>query len=126
MIGLIRLHHVSFAVSDLDDSRHFFSEVLGLSEIQRPGFQYPGAWYALGDRQLHLIQETNGGGDATGPASRSDHMALEVSEIDAVKTRLAEHGIEFGEGGNEKLGMSQVFCRDPDGHIIEFVSYRTG
>ena len=57
MVDLVKLHHVSFAIKDLDDSKRFFGGVLGLSEIERPGFNFAGAWYALGDRQLHLIQE---------------------------------------------------------------------
>ena len=48
---------------------------------------------------------------------------MEVRDLDVVKTRLRECGIAFSEGGNERLGMSQAFCSDPDGHTIEFVQY---
>jgi catechol 2,3-dioxygenase-like lactoylglutathione lyase family enzyme len=107
MIPLVRLHHVSFAVKDLPASKRFFGGVLGLPEMERPSFNFPGAWYSLGDRQLHLIVDQSAGREAADRISRSDHMAL-----------------EFGEGGNKALGMDQVFCRDPDGHVVEFVHYR--
>jgi catechol 2,3-dioxygenase-like lactoylglutathione lyase family enzyme len=123
MIELVKLHHVSFASKDLDASRAFFGGVLGLPEIERPAFHFPGAWYALGDRQLHIIENRGEGASAASRLSRSDHVALEVADIEAVRKTLAEHGVEFQEGGNRNLGMEQVFCRDPDGHVIEFVRY---
>ena len=124
MIPLVRLHHVSFAIKDLDASKRFFGTVLGLPEIERPSFSFPGAWFALGDRQLHLIVESSAGRQAADRISRSDHMALEVGSIDTVKTALQGAAIEYGEGSNQALGMDQIFCRDPDGHVIEFVRYR--
>ncbi|MDA1313164.1 MAG: VOC family protein [Acidobacteria bacterium] len=123
MIDLVKLHHVSFAIRNLERSRKFFGEVLGLAEIERPSFRFPGAWYALADRQLHLIQASEPEPDVRPRISRSDHVALEVRDIEAVRGRLAEAGVEFREGGNRDLGMEQVFCQDPDGHVIEFVHY---
>jgi catechol 2,3-dioxygenase-like lactoylglutathione lyase family enzyme len=124
MIPLVRLHHVSFAVKDLPASKRFFGGVLGLPEMERPSFNFPGAWYSLGDRQLHLIVDQSAGREAADRISRSDHMALEVSDVESVRKILRDAGVEFGEGGNKALGMDQVFCRDPDGHVVEFVHYR--
>lgn len=123
MIPLVRLHHISFAIQSLDASKQFFGGVLGLAELDRPAFNFEGAWYALGDRQLHLIVQSGAGREAADRISRSDHMALEVSDLAKVKETLRSAGIDFGEGSNQKLGMDQVFCRDPDGHVIEFVQY---
>ena len=117
------MHHVSFAVADLDASKRFFCEVLGLPEDDRPDFDFPGAWLAVGDRQIHLIEQTGAGRETQGRISRSDHLAMEVADLEVVKARLNDCRIEFVEGGNERLGMSQAFCSDPDGHTIEFVQY---
>ena len=122
-IGLKRMHHVSFAVADLAASKRFFCEVLGLPEDDRPDFNFPGAWLAVGDRQIHLIEQTGAGRETRGRISRSDHLAMEVADLDVVKARLNDCRIEYVEGGNERLGMSQAFCSDPDGHTIEFVQY---
>ena len=124
MIPLVKLHHVSFATMDLQASRAFFTGVLGLAEIERPGFTFPGAWYALGDRQLHIIENRDSGSGATARLSRNDHLALEVADVNAVRETLREHGVVYQEGGNRQLGMEQIFCQDPDGHVIEFVQYR--
>lgn len=123
-IGLKRMHHVSFAVADLEASKQFFCGVLGLPEDERPAFNFPGAWLAVGDRQIHLIADENAGRVAGERISRGDHLAMEVADLSVVKARLRDCGIEFVEGGNERLGMSQAFCSDPDGHTIEFVQYR--
>lgn len=124
MIDLIRLHHVSFAVTNLARSCEFFGKVVGLSRIPRPEFSFPGAWFAVGDRQLHLIEEVGTAPrEISGRISRSDHMALEVADTEAVRKKLDEAGVPFQVGTNEALGFSQVFCSDPDGHTIEFVRY---
>ena len=122
-IGLKRMHHVSFAVADLSASKRFFCEVLGLPEEQRPAFSFPGAWLAVGDRQIHLIEDRSAGRRVREQISRSDHLAMEVDDLEVVKARLKECGISFALGGIERLGMSQAFCSDPDGHTIEFVQY---
>jgi catechol 2,3-dioxygenase-like lactoylglutathione lyase family enzyme len=122
-MDIVRLHHVSFAVADLDASKRFFGGVIGFQELDRPAFNFRGAWYAIGDRQLHLIEQAGAGREASGRISRSDHMALEVKDLDQVKQKLDEAGIQYTAGGNDHLGFSQVFCSDPDGHTIEFVRY---
>lgn len=123
MFELVRLHHVSLAVRDVEASRKFFGGVLGLPELERPAFSFAGAWYAIGDRQLHLIQEATGSRTLAHRISRSDHMALEVKDVSAVKETLEQAGIDYQVGGNEKFGFEQVFCSDPDGHTVEFVRY---
>lgn len=55
MLNIESIHHVSLPVTDFELSQQFYHEVLGLAEINRPPFDFPGAWYQLGDHQLHLI-----------------------------------------------------------------------
>ena len=65
------LHHVSLPVTDLERSRRFYREVLGLEEIARPPIPVPGAWFRLGDRELHLVAGGAAavrGADGHGPA----------------------------------------------------------
>ena len=40
---VIRGHHFSFIVRNLEKSRHFYGDILGLKEIERPDFPFPGA-----------------------------------------------------------------------------------
>ena len=125
MIPSVKLHHVSFSSKSLSASKAFFGGVLGLAEIERPAFRFPGAWYALGDRQLHIIENASeADARAASRLSRSDHMALEVADLAAVRGALEQHHVPYQVGGNRDLGIEQLFCHDPDGHVIEFVRYR--
>ena len=122
MIEIARLDHVSFAVQDVDASRRFFGGVLGLPEIDRPAFDFPGAWFGIGDRSLHLIEQEGSNRSAAAKATRADHMALEVKDMDAVTQALDSAEIAYQLGTNDQLGFRQIFCADPDGHTIEFIS----
>ena len=55
MLKIEILHHVSLPVSDLKRAQEFYESILELEKIERPPFDFEGAWYQLGDRQLHLI-----------------------------------------------------------------------
>jgi glyoxylase I family protein len=121
MIEIVRLHHVSFAVKDVAASRRFFGNVLGIPEIERPAFDFAGAWYGIGDRQMHLIEQPDASRETLAKLTRSDHMALEVKDMGAVRQALTDASIEFQVGTNEHLGFAQTFCTDPDGHTIEFI-----
>lgn len=123
MIEYKKLSHVSFASKDLNASRAFFEGVLGFNQISRPAFDFAGVWYALADRALHIIESRDGGAETSTRLSRADHVALEVESVEAVRQTLRQHSVEFQEGRNERLGMTQVFCRDPDGHAIEFIEF---
>ena len=50
-------NHVGQCVTDLERSKRFYGELLGLHEIERPPFGFPGAWFSLGDGQLHLVAD---------------------------------------------------------------------
>ena len=121
MIGLVKLHHVSFTVQDLEASKHFYRDVLGLAEIPRPDLQARGAWLAVGDRQIHLIAGSDRRKESDNVLIRSDHVALEVNDLEGVRKQLQAAGLEFHEGENFEIGIGQIFCQDPDGHVVEFI-----
>src|SRR5689334_12678438 len=74
------VHHVALTVADLERSRHFYLDVIGLKEIPRPPFNFPGAWFEIRNgQQLHLIVHTNPTMRTGKPLdSRDVHFALRV------------------------------------------------
>ena len=116
------LHHVALTVTDMDRAPWFYGTVLGLQEIPRPPFDFGGAWYQLGDRQLHLIvhppTRTLRGSMEIGP--RDGHLALRVRDRQEVLDRLLAHGIKVLDLPDNLTPWAQVYCCDPDGNVIEF------
>ena len=123
------LHHVSLPVTDLDRARRFYAEVLGLREIERPPFDFPGAWFQCGAGHVHLIART----DATfragkGVDSLDIHVGVRVTSFRAALEHLQSKG--YREDAADELlrmkvsphataGFPQIFILDPDRNVIE-------
>jgi catechol 2,3-dioxygenase-like lactoylglutathione lyase family enzyme len=129
-----RLQHVGLIVSDLERSRRFYDEALGLEEVPRPpNFTFAGTWFRFGDTEIHLLAEADTTGRAgaldPGPSAAfglSSHIALEVEGLAAACARLEENGVPLIGGPMPRGdGVTQVFFLDPDGYVLEFFE-RTG
>jgi glyoxylase I family protein len=117
------IHHVSILVTDLQKSKYFYGEILGFEESHsRPDFDFPGAWYDIGNTQLHLIVHNNGKTlrNANEIDSRDGHFAIRVNDINRLIKRLFQYNIEYINKPVNKTPWHQVFVCDPDGNIIEF------
>lgn len=115
-------HHYSLCVADVEVSRSFYGDLLGLPEIERPDFGIPGIWYQAGTVQLHLIQvpEEVEAGSLSARVSPTDrHIAFEIDDYEAVLGRLTQAGLEV-TGLGAKVG--QMFVHDPDKNMIEFIA----
>ena len=116
-----RFHHVSLSVTDLARARSFYREVLGLTELPRPAFDFPGAWFDLGNAQLHLIVHTSPRSlrGTTDIDSRDGHFALRIHDWKAAIERLRAHGVKFIEKPDNATPFAQIHLTDPDGNGIE-------
>ena len=111
------LHHASLVVSDTETSVKFYSGVLGLEQIERPDLGFPGAWFKLGEQQIHLLELTNVDPTTGRPehGGRDRHVALSTSDLDSVREALEAAGIT---STRSKSGRRALFCRDRDGNAI--------
>ena len=126
MKEITRINHVGLRVRDLNVSRAFYGK-LGFEFITGP----------MGPEPVAIVEHPTGVNinfilNASENASSTNllmdevekhtgftHIALEISDVEAVKQQLEVHGInitetvEFGEA-------TFFFVRDPDGNVIEF------
>jgi glyoxylase I family protein len=116
------LHHASFPVRDLARARHFYGDVLGLEEIDRPNFPFAGAWYRAGAAQVHLIvppPSLDLGTPTPSLNPMAGHTAFTIDDYDAVLARLKAEDLEILE---TSTAMGQMWVRDPDGNVIELIT----
>jgi catechol 2,3-dioxygenase-like lactoylglutathione lyase family enzyme len=130
LVEVLALHHVALPVTDLERSKRFYRDVVRLREIDRPPFDFPGAWFALGDGQLHLIERRDGTLRSERPLdSRDVHFAIRVQDYDAMLDHLRSLGyrddapsadpLRIKANRAPKAGFPQIFVMDPYRHVIE-------
>jgi glyoxylase I family protein len=120
------IHHVALGVADLARARHFYTAVLGLDEIPRPAFDFGGAWFRVGEQQIHLIvqRRTDTRRETRSPSTLGDHFALRVRSYRQTLDHLRSLGVPFEERPRNKTPWPQIYIVDPDGHTIELNAER--
>ncbi|MCA9089739.1 MAG: VOC family protein [Planctomycetaceae bacterium] len=129
-IQVKRIDHITLVVKNLETSRKFYVDVLGMQQVDRPNFSFAGMWFQAGTTQIHLILEH----PESGPArvflpeecaiSRTRHFAFEVDDAMAARDRLVELGVTIVAGPkNRPDGPTQLYVFDPDQNLVELYSY---
>lgn len=138
-----RVDHYSIRTLDLETSRRFYTEVIGLREGPRPPFDFPGYWLYSGEPPadlrngarnygfVHLMgfdKDKPGSLDAYvgdrkaapgGGTGALDHVAFAATGRAAMVERCRRNNVDFIERAVPLLGLQQMFIRDPDGVTIE-------
>lgn len=133
----LKLNHFSIRTTDLEASRRFYADVLGLTVGPRPEFAFPGLWMYAGDHAsvanavVHLIgidrDDPQGlqkylGERAEASLSGSgavDHIAFFADGLAGTLAHLRGLGVAFRERTVPSIGLHQVFLDDPCGVVIE-------
>lgn len=123
-MALNALNHYTIRPVDLERTKDFYADVLGLPVGDRPPLAFPGYWLYCGDiPTVHLIgprQEEAGQpprhANGTGLL---DHIAFSCTGLSDMRERLAKHGVAFTERVIPRDGQTQLFMHDPDGVAVE-------
>jgi len=112
------LDHCSIIITDVERSRRFYGEVLGLREIGRPKiFDFVAVWYDLGNQHIHLLLKDKA--DAISPR----HFALRVKNCHGAREHFHRHGVAIQET-TPIPGANRFFILDPDGNRIEIIEWQ--
>jgi len=115
------IHHVSFAVSDLEKSRRFYEDVLELEPIPRPEMGIAGVWYRAGACEVHLIVTPAGADVGRAPGRLTplaNHSAFAIDDYAKTLERLEARGAEVLQTDARR---GQMWVRDPDGNVLELI-----
>jgi len=105
---LVGINHVALEVGDVDEALEFYGRFFDLALRGRARGM---AFVDMGDQFLALSEGRSGGPD------RHRHFGLVVDDKEAVRSALAEAGVEVSRGRS-------LDFRDPWGNQVEVVDYR--
>jgi catechol 2,3-dioxygenase-like lactoylglutathione lyase family enzyme len=126
----VKLDHCVIHISDWEDSNAFYRQVLGAGLVDRGD----GTWaYRFGEEQLNV----HGPGVAANPLARvpvqpgnSDLCFAWPGSIEEAILHLDRQDVPIEEGPVRRSGAGgeglSIYFRDPDGSLLEFISYSEG
>jgi catechol 2,3-dioxygenase-like lactoylglutathione lyase family enzyme len=127
---LTELNHYFVRANDLERTKRFYCEVLGMQEMPRPNFAFPGYWLGVGgkvqvhmgphnlpDASLHYMGTTSR--SATDNAGVVDHIAFSATQPKELDARLKAMNVPARKRYRPEIRLLQMFLQDPDGLTIE-------
>lgn len=126
------LEHVLVLADDIDGTRDFYCQVVGLSVGARPPLVFPGYWLYAGAESgracVHVAERRSYAAHAAGlgltvpgddpGVGPIDHIAFNASDYDGLLERLRRHGVRAVTNAVPG-GPRQVFIQDPNGVRVE-------
>jgi catechol 2,3-dioxygenase-like lactoylglutathione lyase family enzyme len=128
---LTRIDHLLVLTDDIDATRDFYRDVLGLEVGDRPPLAFPGYWlYADGLPCVHVAERdayTAHAEQAGIPAPRGavDHVAFDASDYEEAVARAERSGADVVRHDVPAAHLRRVFVEDPNGVKIE-INVREG
>src|SRR5205085_5720622 len=91
-LQVTQIDHCSVIITDIERSRSFYRDVLGLREIHKPRtFDFVVLWFDLGNQHVHLLLKDRA--DTESPR----HFALRVVDAAAARGYFRKRGIAMRE-----------------------------
>ncbi len=112
----MEVEHVDFwavPVTDMERSKQFYGETLGLEQTSDPGFPE----FKLGDNGfLYLLKLEDIGGAFRAPHDAG--FALRVPDVEEARAELEGKGVTFNGPTLDTGVCHMAFCADPDGNQL--------
>jgi catechol 2,3-dioxygenase-like lactoylglutathione lyase family enzyme len=125
------MEHFLLQCLDIEATKDWYVNVLGMKVGPAPDFKFPVYWLYLGDRDvLHITQ---GGAQvsenrkryvgqeslATEGSGVIDHVAFRATDLEGMIAHLKGRDIPFKERQVNDQGLYQLFLFDPNGVKVE-------
>jgi catechol 2,3-dioxygenase-like lactoylglutathione lyase family enzyme len=127
---ITHMQHFMVLSKDLEKTRAFYCDVLGLRTGQRPPFRFKGLWIYAGDVACIHVAERASYDETSGTAANAsdsyshgggsiDHIAFAATDFDELVASFARHGVKYRVSQVPGNDLRQLFVLDPDGIQIE-------
>ncbi|HKG27456.1 MAG TPA: VOC family protein [Thermomicrobiales bacterium] len=119
MPAVLRLQHTSVPMpaDGHEAARRFYGGALGMDEVRPPSSLTVEelVWFRAGPdgHEVHVFVD-----GAMAAKSAGQHLCLQVDDLPAMRSRLAEHGVEVEET-TPITNRPRFFVHDPFGNRIE-------
>jgi len=127
---LTKMEHYLVLTDDIESTRDFYVQALGMQVGPRPPLGFPGYWGYLGDTPCihiaewktyteHSLEEgipVSSRASGTGPV---DHIAFNARDYEDVVNRLERYGVRAARNDVPGGALRQLFLHDPNGVKIE-------
>ncbi|MBL8832893.1 MAG: VOC family protein [Rhodospirillales bacterium] len=114
---LTGMNHFTILARDIDETRRFYTDILGLKEGYRPDMGFPGIWFYVGEQWvLHVVA---GRKMPSPPAGVIDHMAFSATGLPETLAKLKANGIDYRLSRQVGTRVWQIFFDDPNGAKVE-------
>ncbi len=122
MTEVLGYHHLSLSVTDLAKSTEWYQQVLGLdvaAEIEGDSFRRTRLRAASGVTLTLTRHEQQSGERFDECRPGMDHVALQVENVEALKDRFDELGVDHSDVKRTSGGTAMITLRDPDNIQVE-------
>ena len=117
-LKVMGIDHVVLHVSDLEQSKRFYIDLLGFRVNHESDWQ---SFLWCGNQQVALFQMRDGGDIHAGREMNHMALRLESGEYEEVKATLEAAGVEVsGRPGDPHC----IYFDDPDGHRLQLLTER--
>ena len=120
------LNHCPIQARDLEATKDFYVDIVGLTVGDRPPLTFPGYWlYCGGVPTVHLLgyqaqaKLVTDGPSYPADTGRLDHIAFSCEGLKEMRAALERRGMKYDERVLPRMNMTQLFYLDPDGIAVE-------